>query len=93
MRLSLFLLAPALAWAQAPDPAYEPLRAAYESLQTKEYDRAIESFQQAIKAAPARTAIHKDLAYTYLKVGANEAARDQFAEAMRLDPADFHVSL
>src|SRR5229473_255950 len=36
---------------------------------------------------------YKDLAYTYLKVGEPEAARDQFAAAMRLDPADFHVAL
>ncbi|MGA3204602.1 MAG: tetratricopeptide repeat protein, partial [Bryobacteraceae bacterium] len=35
----------------------------------------------------------KDLAYTLLKIGENEAARDQFAEAMRLDPRDDHVAL
>ncbi|MDQ6706765.1 MAG: tetratricopeptide repeat protein, partial [Acidobacteriota bacterium] len=35
----------------------------------------------------------KDLAYTYLKVGETQAAREQFGEAMRLNPADFHVSL
>jgi Flp pilus assembly protein TadD len=93
MRLSLFLLAPVLAWAQTPDPAYDPLRLAYESLQNKQYDRAIESFQRAIEAAPTRPAIRKDLAYAYLKVGETEAARDQFAAAMRLDPADFHVAL
>jgi tetratricopeptide (TPR) repeat protein len=33
------------------------------------------------------------LAYALLKVGENEAARDQFGEAMRLDPADQHVAL
>ncbi len=93
MRLSLFLLTSALVWAQNPDPAYEPLRQAYEALQNKQYDRAIESFQQAILAAPARPAIRKDLAYVYLKVGESEAARDQFAAAMRLDSADFHVAL
>src|SRR5271155_2841637 len=93
MRLSLFLLATALAWAQTPDPSYEPLRLAYESLQNKQYDRAIESFQLAIEAAPSRPAIRKDLAYVYLKVGETEAAREQFAAAMRLDPSDFHVAL
>jgi Tfp pilus assembly protein PilF len=33
------------------------------------------------------------LAYTLLKIGETEAARDQFAEAMRLDPGDDHVAL
>jgi Tfp pilus assembly protein PilF len=37
--------------------------------------------------------MRKDLAYTLLKIGENEAARDQFAEAMRLDPRDDHVAL
>jgi Tfp pilus assembly protein PilF len=93
MRLSLLLFVSALAWAQTPDTAYEPLRNAYRALQNKQYDQAIESFQQAIQAAPGRPAVRKDLAYTYLKVGETEAARDQFAEAMRLDTADFHVAL
>ena len=93
MRLSLLLLVSMLAYAQPPDPAYEPLSKAYQYLQAKQYDEAIEFFLKGIEAAPARPAIRKDLAYTYLKVGETEAARDQFAEAMRLDPADFHVAL
>ena len=43
--------------------------------------------------APERASIRKDLAYTLLKIGETEAARDQFAEAMRLDPADDQVAL
>jgi Tfp pilus assembly protein PilF len=50
-------------------------------------------FLKAIDAAPARADIRKNLAYTYLKVGETEAARDQFGEAMRLDPGDHHVAL
>ena len=42
---------------------------------------------------PTRASIRKDLAYTLVKIGENEAARDQFAEAMRIDPADEHVAL
>ena len=34
-----------------------------------------------------------DLAYTLLKIGETTEARDQFAEAMRLDPGDDHVAL
>ncbi|MDQ2948828.1 MAG: tetratricopeptide repeat protein, partial [Acidobacteriota bacterium] len=79
--------------AQAPDPAYAPLQKAYDAQRAKKYDEAIDAFQRAIALAPNRAAIRKDLAYTLLKIGENEAARDQFAEAMRLDPADQHVAL
>jgi Tfp pilus assembly protein PilF len=90
--LLLSVYASALALAQV-DPAYEPLTKAYQLLQNKQYDQAIVFFLQGIEAAPSRPAIHKDLAYTYLKVGETEDARDQFAAAMRLDPADFHAAL
>jgi Flp pilus assembly protein TadD len=88
----LILLAAVLA-AQTPDPAYSPLEKAYAALRAKDYDRAIAAFQAAVKIAPDRPAMRKDLAYTLLKIGENEAARDQFAEAMRLDPRDDHVAL
>jgi Flp pilus assembly protein TadD len=90
-----FLLALALSSisAQAPDPAYQPLERAYQALRDKGYDQAIASFGQAIALSPNRASIRKDLAYTLLKIGENEAARDQFGEAMRLDPADQHVAL
>lgn len=91
--LGIFLLIAAVAFAQTPDPAYAPLEKAYEALRAKDYDKAIAAFQVAIKIAPDRPAMRKDLAYTLLKIGENEAARDQFAEAMRLDPRDDHVAL
>ncbi|HEV2444300.1 MAG TPA: tetratricopeptide repeat protein, partial [Candidatus Sulfopaludibacter sp.] len=50
-------------------------------------------FLQAIAAAPKRAAIRKDLAYTYLKIGENDLAREQFHEAMALDPADDQVAM
>jgi Tfp pilus assembly protein PilF len=90
------LIAAALAplTAQSPDhAALGPLEQAYRSLQTRDYDLAVDFFRKAVEAAPARGSIRKDLAYTYLKIGRNEAARDQFAEAMRLDPQDHHVAL
>ena len=93
MRLWILLLAACLAACQPPDPAYEPLNKAYEALRARNYDDAIALFLKAIEAAPARPAIRKDLAYTYLKIGENTAARDQFREAMLLDPKDFHVAL
>ncbi len=70
-----------------------PSTQAYDALREKNYDQAVAGFEQAIALAPERASIHKDLAYTLLKIGENEAARDHFAEAMRLDPADQHVAL
>ena len=98
MRLWMLLLASGLASGMAtaqppPDPAYEPLNKAYEALRARSYDDAIALFLKAIEAAPARPSIHKDLAYAYLKIGENVAARDQFREAMVLNPKDFHVAL
>ena len=43
--------------------------------------------------SPQRADIRKNLAYTFLKTGDTESARDEFGEAMRTDPADFHVAL
>jgi tetratricopeptide (TPR) repeat protein len=79
------LLHLAIVLAQTPDP--------YVALRALDYDTAIAHFQTAIAAAPERTSLRKDLAYTYLKIGENDLARDQFAVAMRLDPADTHVAL
>lgn len=93
MRILLLLALGGVAAAQSSDPAYQPLAHAYERLHARDYDAAIAGFLQAIEAAPGRASIRKDLAYTYLKIGENELARDQFAEAMALDPADDPVAL
>jgi Tfp pilus assembly protein PilF len=87
LRFILLVAAPAACVAQtAADQAYEALRA-------KDYDSAIASFKQAVEQAPERADLRKDLAYTLLKTGETEAARDQFAEAMRIDPKDDQASL
>jgi Tfp pilus assembly protein PilF len=78
---------------QINDPAYATLEKAYASLRAKDYDTAIAQFRAAIEAAPERASIRKDLAYTLLKTGETVQARDQFAEAMRIDPSDDHVAL
>jgi Tfp pilus assembly protein PilF len=93
MRGVVFLAVCGLAFAQPPDPAYEPLTRAYEALRARVYDTAIAGFLKGIEAAPRRASIHKDLAYTYLKIGENELARDQFAEAMEMDPSDAQVAM
>jgi Flp pilus assembly protein TadD len=92
MRVVVCLFACA-AFAQTPDPAYAPLDRAYVALRARAYDEAVADFRAAIEAAPGRPAIRKDLAYTYLKIGENQLAREQFAEAMRLDPSDDPVAL
>ena len=93
MRGVVFLAVCELAFAQPPDPAYEPLTRAYEALRARDYDTAMAGFLKGIEAAPRRASIHKDLAYTYLKIGENELARDQFAEAMEMDPNDTQVAM
>ncbi len=91
-RILLALLS-TVAFGQAVDPAFRPLDRAYQELRTKNYDAAVADFQEALAIAPDRASIHKDLAYTLLKVGENIRAREHFAEAMRLDPADRQVAL
>jgi Tfp pilus assembly protein PilF len=71
----------------------DPLTIAYQALKASDYDRAIPAFREAIATNPDRASIRKDLAYTYLKTGEAEAAREQFGEAMRLDPADANAAM
>ncbi|MCL4854454.1 MAG: tetratricopeptide repeat protein, partial [Bryobacteraceae bacterium] len=85
--LLLTALCPALLF-----PA-DTLGQAYEALRNREYAKAISLFETAIQEDPGRVAVRKDLAYTYLKIGENELARDQFAEAMKIDASDHHVAL
>ena len=93
MRGVVFIAVCGLAFSQPPDPAYEPLTRAYEALRARDYDAAIAGFLKGIEAAPRRASIYKDLAYTYLKIGENELARDQFGEAMEIDPNDTQVAM
>lgn len=92
-RAILLLALCTVARGQPPDAAWEPLNRAYEALRSRAYEDAISYFQKAIDIAPQRAAIRKDLGYTYLKVGENELARDEFRTAMEIDPADAQVAL
>jgi Tfp pilus assembly protein PilF len=93
MRGVVFFAVCGLAFSQPPDPAYEPLTRAYEALRARDYDAAIAGFLKGIEAVPRRASIHKDLAYTYLKIGENDLARDQFSQAMGMDPNDTQVAM
>src|SRR5450432_2307628 len=98
MRLSIlfafaFALAGVLGSAQPRDAAFQASDRAYTALRAHDYDVAVPAFLAAIQAAPGRADIRKDLAYTLLKIGEPVLARDQFREAMRLDPADTAAAL
>ncbi len=73
--------------------AQAPLYRAYDLLRDRQYEPAIEAFRQSLSENPSSVSTHKDLAYTFLKIGETESARDEFAEAMRLAPGDYHVAL
>ena len=55
-----------------------PLDAAYAELRGKNYDAAIILFQKGLADTPAAVAPRKDLAYTLLKTGDTDGAREQF---------------
>src|SRR6476646_9693609 len=94
MRLPiLFAVATVLVSAQPRDAAFQTLDRAYTALRARDYDVAVQAFLAAIQAAPDRADIRKDLAYTLLKIGEPAQARDQFREAMRLNPSDTTAAL
>src|SRR3954454_24480922 len=82
MRLAILLWSAFTAFAQTPPEE------AYQALQAKQYDEAISWFLKAIESSPGTKSLRKDLAYTYLKAGERELARDQFGEVVRLDLSD-----
>ncbi|HWE50273.1 MAG TPA: tetratricopeptide repeat protein [Bryobacteraceae bacterium] len=75
------------------DPAYSVLTQAFDALRGRDYDTAVVLFGKASALSPSRADIHKNLAYTLLKTGESDLAREQFGEAMRLDPSDLHLAL
>jgi Tfp pilus assembly protein PilF len=75
------------------EPGPDPGDAAYAALRAGNLDRAVELFRLAVKARPDAPHLHKDLAYTLLKTGEREEARDQFAAALRLDTRDEQSAL
>ena len=89
----IFLAAWTALFAQTPDPAFLASEKAYGALRAKDYSEAVSAFEQALAVSPGRADVHTDLAYTLLKIGETDAAREHFAAAMRLDKSDDHVAL
>ncbi|HEX4748795.1 MAG TPA: tetratricopeptide repeat protein [Bryobacteraceae bacterium] len=77
----------------AQRPGDSDLTNAYDSLKKKDYDAAIVMFREALNLQPQNAAVHKDLAYTLVKAGENEDARDEFAAAVKLNEADETAAL
>jgi len=93
-RFLLLLASAAAAFCQAADPAYPFLEKAYAAVNAHQYAAAVTAFGQAVAVGgTVQASVRKDFAYALLKVGENEAARDQFAEAARLDPQDTQAAL
>src|SRR3954449_221982 len=69
------------------------LNEAYGALAGKDYDKAIALFRKGLSAGAGKASAHKDLAYTLLKTGENDGARDEFEAALRLDPTDETAAL
>ncbi len=89
----LATLAAGLGQAQTADPAYPVRERAYAALAARDYDAAVAGFREALTVEPGNVAVRKDLAYTLLKIGESEAARDQFAAALERAPDDEHMAL
>jgi len=62
-------------------------------LQSSDFDAAISFFQKAAALSPKRADIRENLAYTFLKTGDSDAAREQFGEALHLGSSDNHLAL
>jgi tetratricopeptide (TPR) repeat protein len=77
----------ALAWFVISDAAADADRG-YEALRAGQYDAAVAAFERALEADPSLRHVRKDLAYTLLRRGDRETARDHFDRLRREDPAD-----
>ncbi len=79
------------AYAQVPGDA--ELNQAYAASAQKDYDSAIDLFRKALAQQPENAGAHKDLAYTLLKAGEDEDARDEFEAALHLNQSDETAAL
>ncbi len=83
--LASLLLSAATAAAEIIDP--------YPALAKKDYDVALAAFRKSLAANPAQPSLRQDFAYTLLKVGDTEAARDQFELVLQQEPGKDRLAL
>ncbi len=74
-------------------PAVRPAEQAYAELRMGHYDAAVAGFRESLSIDGAQAHLRKDLAYTLLKRGDREEARDEFERALELDPKDERAAL
>ena len=74
---------------QAPDDVQALLNRAYQHLRDKEYEPAVELFQQAVSQDPAQVRAYRDLGFTYKKMGEAAKAAESFAAYAKARPDDF----
>ena len=91
--LTFLLLAGLLLPAQTPDPAHDPLEKGYQALRSGDHEQALDHFLEAVRLAPRRASVRKELGYVYLKLGRRDFAREMFEQALSLDPQDHHTML
>jgi Ca-activated chloride channel homolog len=70
---------------KAPGKARKEYEKAFKLLYKKDYQSAAEHLGQAVSIYPEFVAAHNALGSSYLAVGQNEQARDEFARAVALD--------
>ncbi len=90
MLLLLFLLMQNGGPAQDADRA---AAAAYAELRAGRLDAAVAGFEQALRLQPELLHVRKDLAYTLLRRGDRERARDEFEAVERADARDEQAAL
>jgi len=84
---------PATAPASVPPPALSPavqslVNAANTAAAEKNWDRAQAALERAVKLAPAKSSVWRQLAYTHLQSGDPERAREVVQRALSLAAAD-----
>ena len=80
-------------WGYGQTPGDAELTQAYQALARKDYDTAIDLFRKGLALQPDKASVHKDLAYTLLKTGDDESARDEFGAALHLNQNDETAAL
>jgi Flp pilus assembly protein TadD len=74
-------------------PAEKLAEQGYAELRAGRYDAAVAGFRESLALKPEQAHLRKDLAYTLLKRGDREEARDEFERALALDAGDERAAL
>ena len=84
--LSLALLLPAIALGDAKSDAYQFGKNGIEAAKRKQWDKAIDLFQKAIKADPKEANNYNNLGLAYKGAGKMDEAIKAFSDAIEAEP-------